>query len=38
MTEDWQERYGLKPVLIETFVDRSTQTRKSQYFHGRPCP
>jgi hypothetical protein len=23
---DWQERYGIKPVLIETFVDRNTQT------------
>jgi hypothetical protein len=26
---DWQERHGLKPVLIETFVDRSTQTGTS---------
>jgi hypothetical protein len=26
---DWQERYGIQPVLIETFVDRSTQTGKS---------
>lgn len=23
--KDWQERYGVAPVLIETFVDRSTQ-------------
>ena len=29
VAEDWQERYGVKPVLIETFVDRSTQTGKS---------
>jgi Domain of unknown function (DUF4338)/Transposase DNA-binding len=21
---DWQQRYGIKPVLVETFVDRST--------------
>lgn len=26
---DWQQRYGIKPVLIETFVDRSTQTGTS---------
>jgi hypothetical protein len=26
---DWQERYGSKPVLIETFVDRSTHTGTS---------
>ena len=26
---DWQERYGVKPVLMETFVDRSTQTGTS---------
>jgi hypothetical protein len=29
VAQDWQERYGVKPVLIETFVDRSTQTGKS---------
>jgi hypothetical protein len=29
VADDWQERYGVKPVLIETFVDRSTQTGKS---------
>ncbi len=29
VAEDWQERYGVKPVLLETFVDRSTQTGKS---------
>jgi hypothetical protein len=23
---DWQEHYGIRPVLIETFVDRHTQT------------
>jgi hypothetical protein len=23
---DWQERYGIKPVLIETFVERQTRT------------
>jgi len=27
--EDWLERYGLKPVLVETYVDRSTYTGKS---------
>lgn len=26
VVRDWQERYALQPVLIETFVDRSTQT------------
>jgi hypothetical protein len=26
---DWQERYGVKPVLIETFVDRRTHTGRS---------
>jgi hypothetical protein len=26
---DWQERYGIKPVLVETYVDRSTQTGTS---------
>jgi hypothetical protein len=29
VAEDWQERYGIKPVLIETFVDRSTKTGTS---------
>lgn len=23
---DWHDRYGIKPVLVETYVDRSTQT------------
>jgi hypothetical protein len=23
---DWQQRYGVKPVLVETYVDRSTYT------------
>jgi len=26
---DWLERYGLQPVLVETYVDRSTYTGKS---------
>lgn len=26
VAQDWQERYGVTPVLVETFVDRSTQT------------
>src|ERR1019366_9439982 len=26
---DWQERYGVSPFLVETYVDRSTQTGKS---------
>jgi hypothetical protein len=26
---DWIERYGVRPVLVETYVDRSTQTGKS---------
>lgn len=29
VADDWQERYGVRPVLLETFVDRSTQTGKS---------
>ena len=29
VAQDWQERYGIPPVLIETYVDRSTQTGKS---------
>jgi Domain of unknown function (DUF4338)/Transposase DNA-binding len=29
VARDWQERYGIKPVLIETFVERSTQTGTS---------
>ncbi|MBI4326012.1 MAG: IS4 family transposase [Chloroflexi bacterium] len=29
VADDWQERYAVKPVLIETFVDRSTQTGTS---------
>jgi hypothetical protein len=27
--EDWWERYGIKPALVETYVDRSTYTGKS---------
>jgi len=27
--EDWRERYGVRPELVETFVDRSTYTGKS---------
>lgn len=27
--EDWCERYGFQPVLVETYVDRSTYTGKS---------
>ncbi len=27
--EDWFKRYGLRPVLVETYVDRSTHTGKS---------
>ncbi len=26
VAQDWLERYGIKPVLVETYVDRSTQT------------
>lgn len=26
VAQDWQERYGVKPVLVETYVERSTQT------------
>ena len=26
---DWLERYGVSPLLVETYVDRSTQTGKS---------
>lgn len=26
---DWKERYGIRPVLVETFVDRSTHTGRS---------
>jgi hypothetical protein len=29
VAQDWQERYGVKPVLMETFVERSTQTGTS---------
>jgi hypothetical protein len=29
VASDWQRRYGIKPVLIETFVERSTQTGTS---------
>lgn len=27
--EDWLERYGVEPVLVETYVDRSTHTGRS---------
>jgi hypothetical protein len=27
--QDWLERYGVKPVLVETYVDRSTHTGRS---------
>jgi hypothetical protein len=27
--QDWFDRYGVKPVLVETYVDRSTYTGKS---------
>jgi len=27
--QDWQERYGVRPVLVETYVDRSTHTGRS---------
>jgi hypothetical protein len=27
--DDWMERYGVRPVLVETYVDRSTYTGKS---------
>jgi hypothetical protein len=26
VAQDWQARYGWKPLLVETYVDRSTQT------------
>ena len=26
VAQDWHQRYGVKPVLVETYVDRSTQT------------
>ncbi len=26
VAQDWHDRYGIKPVLVETYVDRSTQT------------
>jgi Domain of unknown function (DUF4338)/Transposase DNA-binding len=26
VAQDWHDRYGVKPVLVETYVDRSTQT------------
>lgn len=29
LQRDWQERYGIKPVLVETYVDRSTHTGRS---------
>lgn len=29
VSRDWNERYAIQPVLIETFVDRSTQTGTS---------
>jgi hypothetical protein len=27
--QDWEARYGLRPLLVETYVDRSTHTGKS---------
>lgn len=27
--QDWWERYGIRPVLVETYIDRSTYTGKS---------
>jgi hypothetical protein len=27
--DDWFDRYGVKPVLVETYIDRSTYTGKS---------
>ena len=27
--QDWLERYGIRPVLVETYVDRSTHTGRS---------
>jgi len=27
--EDWLERYGVRPLLVETYVDRNTHTGKS---------
>lgn len=29
VADDWEERYGVRPVLVETFVDRSTHTGRS---------
>ena len=26
VAKDWQQRYGIQPALVETYVDRSTQT------------
>jgi hypothetical protein len=26
VAQDWRQRYGIKPVVVETYVDRSTQT------------
>ena len=26
VAQDWHDRYGVKPVLVETYVERSTQT------------
>lgn len=26
VAQDWHDRYGVEPVLVETYVDRSTQT------------
>lgn len=29
VADDWHGRYGVRPLLVETYVDRSTQTGKS---------
>ena len=29
VAEDWQQRYGIKPVLVETYVDRVRHTGRS---------
>ena len=29
VAQDWFARYGIRPVLVETYVDRSTYTGKS---------
>ena len=29
VAQDWKQRYGIKPLLVETYVDRSTYTGRS---------